>query len=214
MLSRTVEDTGTVTSPLVPWNSCGAYMTGVLGVATIEYLPFAFFNLFNPLIALAYAFTGFRIERIEPAAAAVAADDTARRPNGRLHSLPKETVMRVTSRQPETERSSRAAGRAGRAAQVSLHAAVRLHDPVRAHRPHRDRDLDHPGRPATPSTPTVRRSPAPTKRSSRARRGSSSTRSRRRSTGSTASRTPPPATSTCSTAASCSAPSTSPCSSS
>ena len=67
MLSRTVEDTGTVTSPLVPWNSCGAYMTGVLGVPTIEYLPFAFFNLLNPFIALAYAFTGFRIERIEPA---------------------------------------------------------------------------------------------------------------------------------------------------
>ena len=66
MLSRTVEDTGTVTSPLVPWNSCGAYMTGVLGVPTIEYLPFAFFNLFNPLIALAYAFTGFRVERITP----------------------------------------------------------------------------------------------------------------------------------------------------
>ncbi len=68
MLSRTVEDTGTVTSPLVPWNSCGAYMTGVLGVPTIEYLPFAFFNLFNPFIALAYAFTGFRIERLPPTA--------------------------------------------------------------------------------------------------------------------------------------------------
>jgi Na+:H+ antiporter, NhaC family len=67
MLSRTVEDTGTVTSPLVPWNSCGAYMTGVLGVSTIQYLPFAFFNLLNPLVALAYAFTGFRIEHLEPA---------------------------------------------------------------------------------------------------------------------------------------------------
>jgi Na+:H+ antiporter, NhaC family len=67
MLSRTVEDTGTVTSPLVPWNTCGAYMTGVLGVSTMQYLPYAFFNLVNPLVALAYAFTGFRIERIEPA---------------------------------------------------------------------------------------------------------------------------------------------------
>ena len=66
MLSRTVEDTGTVTSPLVPWNSCGAYMTGVLGVPTVEYLPFAFFNLLNPLVAIAYAFTGFRIEHVEP----------------------------------------------------------------------------------------------------------------------------------------------------
>jgi NhaC family Na+:H+ antiporter len=66
MLSRTVDDTGTVTSPLVPWNSCGAYMTGVLGVPTIEYLPFAFFNIVNPLIAVIYGFTGFRVERIKP----------------------------------------------------------------------------------------------------------------------------------------------------
>jgi Na+:H+ antiporter, NhaC family len=66
MLSRTVEDTGTVTSPLVPWNSCGAYMAGVLGVPTIQYLPFAFFNLLNPLVALAFAFTGYRIEHVDP----------------------------------------------------------------------------------------------------------------------------------------------------
>jgi NhaC family Na+:H+ antiporter len=67
MLSRTVEDTGTVTSPLVPWNSCGAYMAGVLGVSTMQYLPYAFFNMLNPLVALGYAFTGFRIEHVEPA---------------------------------------------------------------------------------------------------------------------------------------------------
>ena len=54
MLSRTVEDAGTVTSPLVPWNSCGAYMAGVLGVATIAYLPFCFFNLLSPVISLLY----------------------------------------------------------------------------------------------------------------------------------------------------------------
>lgn len=66
MLSRTVEDTGTVTSPLVPWNSCGAYMTGVLAVPTMEYLPFAFFNLLNPLVTLAFAATGFRIEHVRP----------------------------------------------------------------------------------------------------------------------------------------------------
>jgi Na+:H+ antiporter, NhaC family len=74
MLSRTVEDTGTVTSPLIPWNSCGAYMTGVLGVATMKYLPYAFFNLLNPLVALVYAFTGFRIEHV-PVAATPAIDD-------------------------------------------------------------------------------------------------------------------------------------------
>ena len=66
-LSRTVEDSGTVTSPLVPWNSCGAYMAGVLGVPTISYLPYCFFNLASPLIALIYGFTGFRIERLPPA---------------------------------------------------------------------------------------------------------------------------------------------------
>jgi NhaC family Na+:H+ antiporter len=75
MLSRTVEDTGTVTSPLVPWNSCGAYMAGVLGVPTIEYLSFAFFNILNPLVALAYAFTGFRIEHVEAAPAPVPVTD-------------------------------------------------------------------------------------------------------------------------------------------
>jgi NhaC family Na+:H+ antiporter len=66
MLSRAVEDAGTVTSPLVPWNSCGAYMAGVLGVATVAYLPYCFFNLLSPVISLVYGFTGFRIEHIEP----------------------------------------------------------------------------------------------------------------------------------------------------
>jgi len=61
-----VKDVGTVTSPLVPWNSCGAYMAGVLGVATIKYLPYAFFNLLNPIIALVYAYTGFRVEHVPP----------------------------------------------------------------------------------------------------------------------------------------------------
>ncbi|MGH9234441.1 MAG: Na+/H+ antiporter NhaC family protein, partial [Acidimicrobiales bacterium] len=83
MLSRTVEDTGTVTSPLVPWNSCGAYMTGVLGVPTIEYLPFAFFNILNPFVALAYAFTGYRIEHVEPTAAPV--DDSVLTSTGDDH---------------------------------------------------------------------------------------------------------------------------------
>ncbi len=64
MLSRTVEDSGTVTSPLVPWNSCGAYMTGVLGVSTLQYAPWAIFNVVNPLVAAVYALTGFRVERI------------------------------------------------------------------------------------------------------------------------------------------------------
>jgi NhaC family Na+:H+ antiporter len=68
MLSRAVEDSGTVTSPLVPWNSCGAYMAGVLGVPTGAYLPYCFFNLASPIISLIYGFTGLKIEHVEPGA--------------------------------------------------------------------------------------------------------------------------------------------------
>lgn len=57
-LSRALEDAGTITSPLVPWNTCGAYMAATLGVATLDYLPYALFNLVNPLIALGFAALG------------------------------------------------------------------------------------------------------------------------------------------------------------
>jgi NhaC family Na+:H+ antiporter len=67
-LSRALEDSGTMTSALVPWNTCGAYMSATLGVATGAYLPFAFFNLLNPLISLFYGFTGISITRLEPGA--------------------------------------------------------------------------------------------------------------------------------------------------
>jgi NhaC family Na+:H+ antiporter len=63
-LSRALEDAGTLTSPLVPWNTCGAFMAGTLGVATLTYLPFAFFNLINPLVSLVFGITGFTIERL------------------------------------------------------------------------------------------------------------------------------------------------------
>ena len=66
MLSRAVEDSGTVTSPLVPWNSCGAYMAAALGVPTLSYLPYCFFNLASPVISLFYGFTGLRIEHVQP----------------------------------------------------------------------------------------------------------------------------------------------------
>ncbi len=62
-LSRLAADSGTVTSPLVPWNSCGAFMGAVLGVPTLVYLPFCFFNIASPLLSLTYGFTGFRIEK-------------------------------------------------------------------------------------------------------------------------------------------------------
>ena len=60
-LSRSLEDAGTITSPLIPWNTCGAYMAGTLGVATFAYLPYCFFNLVNPVIALIYGFLGIKI---------------------------------------------------------------------------------------------------------------------------------------------------------
>ncbi|EIM30241.1 Na+/H+ antiporter NhaC family protein [Microvirga lotononidis] len=59
-LSHTIADAGTVTSPLVPWNSCGAYMAAVLGIPTLLYLPFCFFNIASPLLALALAFKAAR----------------------------------------------------------------------------------------------------------------------------------------------------------
>ena len=64
-LSRVIEDSGTLTSPLVPWNTCGAYMAATLGVATLAYLPFVFFNLINPIVSIIYGFTGFTIEKLE-----------------------------------------------------------------------------------------------------------------------------------------------------
>ncbi|GAA4690957.1 Na+/H+ antiporter NhaC [Nocardioides conyzicola] len=67
VLSRAVEDSGTVTSPLIPWNTCGAYMSGVLGVTTIAYLPFCFFNLLSPLLEILYGYLGFKVpEADEP----------------------------------------------------------------------------------------------------------------------------------------------------
>ena len=64
MLSRTIEDGGTVTSCLFPWNSGGAFMAATLGVATISYVPFAFLNLLVPAIAILYAWTGTFILRL------------------------------------------------------------------------------------------------------------------------------------------------------
>jgi len=64
-LSRAVEDGGTVTSVLIPWNTCGAYFSGILGVATMTYLPFAFFNLLSPICSILIAASGKTMERIE-----------------------------------------------------------------------------------------------------------------------------------------------------
>ena len=60
-LSRTLEDAGTITSVLIPWNTCGAYMATTLGVATLSYAPFCFFNLLNPLVAAIYGWAQISI---------------------------------------------------------------------------------------------------------------------------------------------------------
>jgi NhaC family Na+:H+ antiporter len=72
MLSRQLEDTATITSPLVPWNTCGAYMAATLGVATIAYLPFCFFNLINPILSFIFDAAGFKIQYVSDDKAAEA----------------------------------------------------------------------------------------------------------------------------------------------
>jgi NhaC family Na+:H+ antiporter len=63
-LSRTLEDSGTVTSVLVPWNTCGAYQSGTLGVDTFDYLPYAFFNLLSPIMTLIFAAFNIKIKQL------------------------------------------------------------------------------------------------------------------------------------------------------
>lgn len=64
-LSRALEDSGTVTSALVPWNTCGATMAAFLGVSTFAYAPFAFFNILSPIVSALYGFIGFSIMTLE-----------------------------------------------------------------------------------------------------------------------------------------------------
>ena len=78
VLSRTLEDSGTVTSVLIPWNTCGAYMAATLGVATLAYLPFCFLNLVNPFIAALLGFRGITIEKNEGQAPIPEIDSAAR----------------------------------------------------------------------------------------------------------------------------------------
>lgn len=66
-LSRILEDSGTLTSPLVPWNTCGTYQTTTLGVATAAYLPYCFLNIINPFVSLFYGFTGITMEKMTDA---------------------------------------------------------------------------------------------------------------------------------------------------
>ena len=68
-LSRSVGDTAIATSALIPWNSCGAFLAGTLGVATWSYAPFAIFCFVSPIITVAFAYAGLRMPRIDLAAA-------------------------------------------------------------------------------------------------------------------------------------------------
>jgi NhaC family Na+:H+ antiporter len=63
-LSRTIEDSGTVTSVLIPWNTCGAAQSAVMGIATLSYLPFCFFNLISPIMSIIYGYFGIKIKKL------------------------------------------------------------------------------------------------------------------------------------------------------
>ena len=65
LLSRTTEDAATVTSVLVPWNTCGMTQATVLGVPTLTYLPYCFFNILSPLTTIAVAAAGWKIKRLK-----------------------------------------------------------------------------------------------------------------------------------------------------
>ncbi|MDR1813930.1 MAG: Na+/H+ antiporter NhaC [Tannerella sp.] len=65
LLSRSAEDSATVTSPLIPWNTCGMTQATVLGIPTLTYLPYAFFNLVSPLMSILVAATGYKIFRVK-----------------------------------------------------------------------------------------------------------------------------------------------------
>ena len=64
-LSRCLEDCGTLTSPFIPWNTCGAYMSTTLGVSPLAYAPYCVLNYINPIVSIIYGFTGFSMEKLE-----------------------------------------------------------------------------------------------------------------------------------------------------
>lgn len=74
LLSRTTEDSVTVTSVLIPWNTCGMTQATILGVATFTYLPYCFFNLISPLMSITVAAIGYKIKRINEKTESIATD--------------------------------------------------------------------------------------------------------------------------------------------
>jgi NhaC family Na+:H+ antiporter len=79
-LSRALEDSATLTSPLIPWNSCGAFMWATLGVYPLAYAPFAFMNLLNPIVSIFYGFTGITMEKLPEADGTGSESDAATSP--------------------------------------------------------------------------------------------------------------------------------------
>jgi Na+:H+ antiporter, NhaC family len=77
VLARAVEDSGTVTSVLVPWNTCGAYISGVLGVSTAAYFPYCVFNFVSPVLDILFGFIGFKVPEAAPAPEPGAAEPVA-----------------------------------------------------------------------------------------------------------------------------------------
>lgn len=66
VLSRTLEDSGTITSPLIPWNTCGAFMFAAMALTSYDYIFYCFFNLINPIVAVTYGYLGFKIKKLAP----------------------------------------------------------------------------------------------------------------------------------------------------
>jgi Na+:H+ antiporter, NhaC family len=87
-LSRTLEDAGTMTSPLIPWNSCGAFMAGALTVSPFAYAPYAFVNLLSPVIAIVLGYAGWGIAKI----AVTSASEKVEEPNAAIQTEPGEKM--------------------------------------------------------------------------------------------------------------------------
>ena len=196
--SRAVEDSGTVTSPLVPWNSCGAYMSGVLGVATAAYLPVLLLQHRSARSSTSsYGFIGFKRDRAVDRRRPAPSRRERRRRRRSPPAAPKRRRRTRHERRRPASRPRRQTGEASGASQlpsaytilfalIVLTAIATWIIPAGTLRPRQGGRAD-PGH--VPRGRVATRS------------GSSSTRSRRRSTACTGSRTPRRATSTSTTRA-------------
>ena len=77
-LSRTLEDAGTLTSVLIPWNTCGVFMAQTLGISTLTYAPFAFFNLLCPVIATIFGYNNIGITRLSATEPTISTENKSR----------------------------------------------------------------------------------------------------------------------------------------